>query len=336
MLHLVILRQDFTRIRRPIQLALVGHPEIPVAAPRHRRLLNPAWAENATFRAIAADALRHGKYLHLENAFADDFARQTAAAIEGDLGRMKLHGNVKSGTFDHRECLQRLNHSVSEQRCWSSARGPPKFRYHHHNLYPKDGPMGEQLAELVDDARIALSGEGSMMRAIVYAAFGFRPSALSIFAASHYRAGDFSFPHNDKVYGRDVAVVWHLSEGFEEKDGGGMIWCNPFHKLAPKFNSLTMFLVTDCSNHFVEPVFAGTSDDDAARPKRLAINGWFVNVVEEYISDHYGHSPPLLAYRDAQPIPARTAACQGFRSLLGGEEFSFEKTAGGAESCAAF
>ena len=207
MLHLVVLRQDFTRIRRPIQLALVGHPEIPVAAPRHRRLLNPAWAENATFRAIAADALRHGKYLHLENAFADDFARQTAAAIEGDLGRMKLHGNVKSGTFDHRECLQRLNHSVSEQRCWSSARGPPKFRYHHHNLYPKDGPMGEQLAELVDDARIALSGEGSMMRAIVDAAFGFRPSALSIFAASHYRAGDFSFPHNDKVYGRDVAVV---------------------------------------------------------------------------------------------------------------------------------
>ena len=84
-LHVVIIRQDIARIRRPIQLALVGHPEIPVAAPRHKRLLNPDWAENATFRAIAADALRHGKYVHMENAFADDFARQTAAAIEGDL-----------------------------------------------------------------------------------------------------------------------------------------------------------------------------------------------------------------------------------------------------------
>ena len=84
-------------------------------------------------------------------------------------------------------------------------------------------------------------------------------------------------------------------------------------------------------------MFAAAGSDDAALPKRLAINGWFVNVVEEYISDHYGHSSPLLAYRDAQPIPARTAACQGFRSLLGGEEFSFPKAAGtGAEagSCA--
>jgi hypothetical protein len=54
------------------------------------------------------------------------------------------------------------------------------------------------------------------------------------------------------------------------------VWCDPFQVLAPTPNSLTLFLTSHWSWHFVEPVY----DDhlqalECEGKHRLAWSGWF-------------------------------------------------------------
>ena len=304
---LIVVEQGVARIRRPLQLALIDSPG---GVPRfdHGGLLNPRWATNASFRATAASALRQGKYVHLENAFDDAFARRVATELEVHLGNFSLYGNVASDSDAHRTYLGLMDKATNRDlKCdiKSSAKADD-FKFHHHNIYDR-ARMEPALATLLGEAAAALSGEGSPMRAILDDAFGYRPSALRDWNPSWYKVSDFSSPHRGLVGGRDVAVIWHLADGIEIEHGGGLIWCNPFARITPKFNALTLFAVTPCSYHYVEPVF---SDEGGAR--RLAVNGWFVNLVDEFVSDRFGsRSSTLKSYRDAQPIPARATACKG-------------------------
>ena len=122
-------------------------------------------------------------------------------------------------------------------------------------------------------------------------------------SASWYRPGDYSSPHSDVGHGRRIAFIWHLTESWDERDGGDLVWCSPYARFAPTPNTLYLFEVSDDSMHFVQPVYRrlemssphdASSDQNAGAwleehegrrqknaleldgRKRLAINGWFV------------------------------------------------------------
>ena len=75
---------------------------------------------------------------------------------------------------------------------------------------------------------------------------------------------------------RHIAFVWHLTGApWRQTDGGDFVWCSPYARFAPSFNTLYLFQVHPQSYHFVQQVTA--SGEKAAGPRRrLAVNGWYI------------------------------------------------------------
>jgi len=93
------------------------------------------------------------------------------------------------------------------------------------------------------------------------------------FSASWYQPGDYSLPHTDFVpSGRrraPGALAWHLTKAWRPGWGGDFSR-DPTHRdLAPSFNTLLLFMVSNARVHGV------TTVNPHVRGRRLAVNGWW-------------------------------------------------------------
>ena len=95
-------------------------------------------------------------------------------------------------------------------------------------------------------------------------------SAVSTHLAQQ-QPDDFIAPHKDDLPGRMLTTTLYLSEdSFKAaRDGGSFVWCQPYMKLQPRFNSLNMFRVSSRSWHSVEPLRSDFT------PTRLAMSTWY-------------------------------------------------------------
>jgi len=95
---------------------------------------------------------------------------------------------------------------------------------------------------------------------------------------SWYARGDHLTTHNDYDKDKKLAVVFHLTKGWEDGWGGELLWCARAapHKVKPLFNALSIFLVQpdERSDHAVLPVGPGAPEADPRR-RRLAVTGWY-------------------------------------------------------------
>ena len=90
-----------------------------------------------------------------------------------------------------------------------------------------------------------------------------------------YDATDYLLPHDDRLEKRKIAYVLNLSSGFSKRDGGELEFfttnqnhpSQPFKKIIPVFNTLTLFEVSPKSFHQVREV--------TAEKQRLSLGGWF-------------------------------------------------------------
>jgi len=108
---------------------------------------------------------------------------------------------------------------------------------------------------------------------------GSEVNGTTLAGASHYAAGDFTGLHTDRAGGvhakekRRIAYILHLTDNWNPKFGGDMVWMNPAYVFHPSFNSLTIFSVSESSWHYVSPVAAITPSNI----RRLAFSGWWVS-----------------------------------------------------------
>lgn len=102
------------------------------------------------------------------------------------------------------------------------------------------------------------------------------PKQLMTVSAARYTTGHFIEAHDDnafkvvdeKLYERDIAVVYYSTEDWQEADGGLFVdmFGGNSDNLVPEFNSLVCFVVPRM--HAVSRVVS---------PKqRLSIFGWFL------------------------------------------------------------
>lgn len=84
-----------------------------------------------------------------------------------------------------------------------------------------------------------------------------------------YGDTDYLLPHDDRLEGRKIAYVVNLSENFKDENGGALALFkgkNVVKRIVPRFNTLTIFEVSNKSLHEVEEVIG---------QKRVSFAGWF-------------------------------------------------------------
>jgi Rps23 Pro-64 3,4-dihydroxylase Tpa1-like proline 4-hydroxylase len=98
--------------------------------------------------------------------------------------------------------------------------------------------------------------------------------------ATSFGPGDQITKHNDchtrktaagKTENRTVTFNYWLVNDWQSDFGGRLVWEKPLAKIVPTFNTLLVFLPTQISEHWVEPVTEGVT------VPRLTISGWFMN-----------------------------------------------------------
>ena len=104
-------------------------------------------------------------------------------------------------------------------------------------------------------------------------------SSIATLSASWYMPGDHSFPHHDRAVNadgsRELAFVWQLTKNWQADWGGALYWCGTLSSIVPKFNALSLFKVSNTSDHFVTQVTPN------AQGKRLAVSGWWNSPADE-------------------------------------------------------
>ncbi|MCP3915100.1 MAG: hypothetical protein GY711_06065 [bacterium] len=197
--------------------------------------LDPGIRDDSRRLADVRAALEAGELVTIHDALRADFAQ----AVWEDLDRCtawKLH----EGTYP----------------------GPTPFSYRHHNVY--------ELSHYPPSLLTAFLVFGSpATRRWASALSGRDCDGEVALSASHYRPGDHSTAHNDRDGERQVAFVWHLTKDWPREWGGGLFWAPTGHELRPSFNTLSLFNVSQDSQHCVRSVAA------AATGKRLCVNGWW-------------------------------------------------------------
>jgi len=156
---------------------------------------------------------------------------------------------------------------------WTWHRGAVSgFQFQHHHLFTSPNLLENHCPTFVR----ACAWFEDHFAAWIRHATGLRGSARA--SASWFAPGDFSSPHNDQDDGNVIAFVWHVTRGWDERDGGDLVWLDPYLRFPPSENTLYLFVVRDESDHLVQAVWdhAGTGGCSAgSAAKRLAINGWF-------------------------------------------------------------
>jgi hypothetical protein len=195
------------------------------------RYLQSETGEGNLLEAVGA-ALRQDHLVIIDGAFREDFA----TAVYGALERCTDWGFYES--------VQ------------------PRFHFRHHNLYGYESFPCELLTS-------ALIFGSHQTKTWIEMLTGRGCANDVTISASRYMPGDHSLPHSDCDEGRQVAFVWHLTQRWNARWGGHLVWIPAGAILEPTFNTLTLFNVSSESLHFVSTVAA------SAEGKRLTVNGWW-------------------------------------------------------------
>lgn len=229
----VVLQWVAAGILCPLGKVATAAPHKPI--PTILEYLNPKIFGDASITKGISVHLRADRLVHVRNAMREDVATRVYEAL--------------------RTCENWKPQEVHQSF----------FHYKHHNLYAaKDFPddVAECCAVLdnraTKDLLSQLSGDDCL--------------GPIQFGASQYLPGDYSLPHSDSNRNRSVAFVWHLTESWNPRWGGSLVWCQTGTSILPGFNCLTLFKVSTRSVHFVAPVAA------LAQGRRLAVNGWWCRV----------------------------------------------------------
>jgi 2OG-Fe(II) oxygenase superfamily len=140
------------------------------------------------------------------------------------------------------------------------AGGRPGFHFSHHNIAEPAPEAFRRCVSLFDS---------HATKQLIRQISGRPVEGTAVVTASWYQAGDFSLPHTDGQVGRQVAFVWHLTKDWDDTWGGQLAWCPNGASVYPRYNSLSLFNVSNTSLHFVAAV------SRRATGKRLAVNGWW-------------------------------------------------------------
>ena len=213
---------------------------------RTRRLRGTLWSiEN--FLALSDRDLRvwndarkhldHGALLSIRDAFIPEFADVVYKALDEQAG-WELHETISDG-----------------------------FYFHGHVIYDFDqlGPCLALLHMIFDSEETIrwatdVSGVSCTARATAF--------------PSWYMPGDQITMHNDRVYNRVLAFIWHLTRDWHSSWGGDLVWCTTGENIPPSFNTLHLMAVQHGQQHTVTPV------SPKALGKRLCWNGWWKSLDE--------------------------------------------------------
>lgn len=197
-----------------------------------RDLIHPRLFGRGSIWTSVRSALRTSRFVHITNALRPEIARSVHSALASS-DAWRLHRDES-----------------------------PHFQCRHHNIYQRAAfpPVLSEVAEIFD-------AEGT--KRWISDLAGVDATAPVTISASWYKPGDYSTPHRDVFRGRRVAFIWHLTDDWDPRWGGDLFWVPTGHAVPPRFNALTLFVVTGDNLHFVTPV------SDIARGKRLAVSGWW-------------------------------------------------------------
>ena len=165
-----------------------------------------------------------------------------------------------------------LHHELAglPAHAWTWHRGAtPGFQYQHHHLFTGPELLERHCPSLVRACAWFESYFAGWMKHVT----GLNGTARA--SASWFAPGDFSSAHNDQDDGNVVAFVWHLTRGWDERDGGDLVWLDPYLRFPPTANTLYLFVVRDESDHLVQAVWDHAAGEARGASRRLAINGWF-------------------------------------------------------------
>lgn len=191
------------------------------------------------------------------------------------------------------DLAQRVHAALDASQAWKAYEGSmPYFHYRHHNLYdPVEYP--EPLRECAS----IFKSDGT--RKFVQDLSGVPCDGPAEVSASWYQPGDHSLPHQDSSGSRSVAFIWHLTQDWDNRWGGHLVWCPTGTLVRPQFNCLSLFTVdVNRSMHFVAVV------SSSARSKRLAVNGWWTRLAAPTApSSKVEPSGPLMSRAIYGPPP---------------------------------
>ncbi|KAL1527512.1 hypothetical protein AB1Y20_008902 [Prymnesium parvum] len=220
-----------------------------------------AWFGEGRGGAAVARALLAGRLVRVANPFPPLVAEQP-----------HTHALTPIGCHPHPFRIEKVSRELEAlpEQLWTRFRGAVEgFQFQHHHLTVKPDLLADRCPSYTQALEWFRTSFAQWMHNITHL------EGFSTPSASWFRPGDFSSPHNDQDDGNVVAFVWHLTRGWDERDGGDFVWCDPYLRFAPTANTLYLFVVRDESDHLVQPVWDDEQQCASPRPKRLAINGWY-------------------------------------------------------------
>jgi hypothetical protein len=252
-----------------VRLGILRGPAVPVVGPSFVDRANPDIFGNPTVLAQITTHLKAGRLVHIPNAMNADFAERAHKMLDASRSWQILE--------DYR----------------------PFYNFKYHALHLRDG--------IPDDLKECLTVfKSARTREFIEQISGRDCKGDAEFGASWFFPGDYQLPHTDAQRGGSTAYIWHLTKDWNPSWGGSFVWCQTGTSVLPRFNSLTIFNVTEHSLHFVEPV-AGI-----AQGKRLAIFGWWTKGADdktgvkaepaEMTMRHAGYGPPRLRVEGREDI----------------------------------
>lgn len=232
---------DITRYLRVSTAGQRAHHEVTPPTARRPRLRGALWGL-PNFLALqhltgsdwdqVRRHLAEGALLSIADAFVPEFADVVHAALD----------RLTSWT---------VQETVSDS-----------FYFHSHVVYDpaRLGPTLSLLHRICDSE--ATTGWASELS-------GIPCTAATTAFPSWYMPGDQTTIHDDRVYSRVLAFIWHLTRDWQASWGGNFVWCTTGEVLPLAFNALHLMAVRHGQPHTVMPVVP------TAQGKRLCWNGWW-------------------------------------------------------------
>ena len=239
------------------------------------------WAYDPHFLKGIQAALKSGRLVSVRNALLPSFAKQirkellslkssafvkrTSGGVAAMLESVGLPSNVM--WHDNPYACERLSDHF--QPAMQQVKDQVKS-----NIFSQQHMLDDEQAdqEMLVPTFSALEGfmMSDEMQAFAAWLVEGEVSAVSTHLAQQ-QPDDFIAPHKDDLPGRMLTTTLYLSEdSFKAaRDGGSFVWCQPYMKLQPRFNSLNMFRVSSRSWHSVEPLRSDFT------PTRFAMSTWY-------------------------------------------------------------
>lgn len=237
-------------------------------------IFNASWFENTTTVDRIAEALKNGRVVIIRNAIADAVASDMRSELRElrrkDFELVESHDHTKINMPDRSiwkgnriEICQHVSDHFSKFTAESSV----KVTSRQHHLTTQSM---EKLPRLRNFVELMKSDSMQMLMATLAGAcdppddcnlsqLPKVPNA-KVGEASHeifwQQKGDYMGTNRGSKPGRLLSAIYHLSddEFRGSRHGGNLLWCAPFQRISPEFNSLVLFRVSRQSWSVLQPI----------------------------------------------------------------------------------